>query len=169
MKYKDLIQFDPIDEIIQFGKLDNDDYRVKLVKSFVNSKLYETHIIPQICAKLDLNATTETKGIQIVGNYGTGKSHLMSLFSIIAENADYLPLLQSQKAKDWLKTIAGKYMVYRFELGNSQELWDIVTYKIDTALSNWGVNYSITDDNTPATYSEKLVRMMAAFEEVYPD
>lgn len=169
MKYKDLIQFDPIDEIIQFGKLDNDDYRVKLVKTFVNSKLYETHIIPQICAKLDLNATTETKGIQIVGNYGTGKSHLMSLFSIIAENADYLPLLQSQKAKDWLKTIAGKYMVYRFELGNSQELWDIVTYKIDTALSNWGVNYSITDDNTPATYSEKLVRMMAAFEEVYPD
>ena len=169
MKYKDLIQFDPIDEIIKFGQLDNDDYRAKLVKNFVCSNLYETHIIPQICAKLDLNATTETKGIQIVGNYGTGKSHLMSLFSIIAENADYLPLLQSQKAKDWLKTIAGKYMVYRFELGNNQELWDIVCYQIDKALAAWGVDYSITDDTTPATYSEKLQLMMAAFEEVYPD
>ena len=71
MKYKDLIQFDPIDEIIKFGQLDNEDYRAKLVKNFVCSNLYETHIIPQICAKLDLNATTETKGIQIVGNYGT--------------------------------------------------------------------------------------------------
>ncbi len=167
MKYKELIQFDPIDEIIKFGQLDNEDYRAKLVKNFVCSNLYETHIIPQICAKLDLNATTETKGIQIVGNYGTGKSHLMSLFSIIAENADYLPLLQSQKAKDWLKTIAGKYMVYRFELGNNQELWDIVCYQIDKALAAWGVDYSISEDTTPATYSEKLQLMMAAFEEVH--
>lgn len=169
MKYKDLIQFDPIDEIIKFSKLDNDDYRTKLVKNFVCSNTYETFIIPQICAKLDLNATTETKGIQIVGNCGTGKSHLMSLFSIIAENAGYLPLLQSHKAKEWLKTIAGKYMVYRFELGNHQELWEIITYKIDIALEQWGVDYFISDDNTPASYSEKLERMMAAFEEKYPD
>ena len=32
MKYSDLIQFDPIDEIIKFGQLDNEDYREKLVK-----------------------------------------------------------------------------------------------------------------------------------------
>lgn len=169
MKYKDLIQFDPIDEIIKFTQLENEDYRAKLVKNFVCSELYEKHIIPQISAKLDLNTTIETKGIQIVGNYGTGKSHLMSLFSIIAENADYLPLLQNQVARDWLKTIAGKYMVHRFELGNNQELWDIICYQIDKALAKWGVNYSISDDNTPATYSEKLQLMMATFEEVYPD
>lgn len=169
MKYRDLIQFDPIDEIIKFGKLDNEDYREKLVRNFVCSSAFENYIIPQICAKLDLNATTETKGIQIVGNYGTGKSHLMSLFSIIAENADYLPLLQSEKAKEWLKTIAGKYMVYRFELGNHQELWDIVTYKIDAALAQWGVDYSISDDNSPKSYSEKMECMLAAFEEKYPD
>lgn len=169
MKYKDLIQFDPIDEIIKFGQLDNEDYRAKLVKNFVCSQTFENHIIPQICGKLDLNAITETKGIQIVGNYGTGKSHLMSLFSIVAENSDYLPMVQSEKAKDWLKTIAGKYMVYRFELGNSQELWDVITYKIDTALEEWGVNYSISEDTTPRTYSEKLALMMATFEEKYPD
>lgn len=169
MKYKELIQFDPIDEIIKFGQLDNEDYRAKLIKNFVCSKTFEDHIIPQICVKLDLKATTETKGIQIVGNYGTGKSHLMSLFSIIAENEDYLPMVQSSKAKDCLKTIAGKYMVYRFELGNSQELWDIVTFKIDTALEEWGVDYSISDDGSLRSYSEKLELMMAAFEEKYPD
>lgn len=169
MKYKDLIQFDPIDEIIKFGQLDNEDYRAKLVKNFVCSQTFENYIIPQICGKLDLNATTETKGIQIVGNYGTGKSHLMSLFSIIAENADYLPMVQSEKAREWLKTIAGKYMVYRFELGNSQELWDIVTFKIDNALEEWGVDYSISDDDSLRSYSEKLELMMAAFEEKYPD
>src|SRR5574344_1778956 len=116
MQYRDLIQFDPIDEIIKFGKLDNDDYRAKLVKNFVCSSTYEDFIIPQICGKLDLNSSVETKGIQIVGNYGTGKSHLMYLFSIIVENAEYLQLLQSQKAKDWLKTIASKYIFYLFDL-----------------------------------------------------
>lgn len=169
MKYNDLIQFDPIDEIIKFGQLDSEDYRAKLVKNFVCSQTFENYIIPQICGKLDLNATTETKGIQIVGNYGTGKSHLMSLFSIIAENSDYLSMVQSEKAREWLKTIAGKYMVYRFELGNSQELWEVITYKIDCALQTWGVDYSISDDTSPRSYSEKLELMMEAFEEKYPD
>ena len=50
MKYRDLIQFDPIDEIIKFSKLGSDDYREKLVRDFVCSKAYEEIIIPQICA-----------------------------------------------------------------------------------------------------------------------
>lgn len=169
MKYSELIQFDPIDEIIKFDKLESDDYRAKLVKNFVCSTAFEERIIPQICSKLDLGANTETKGIQIVGNYGTGKSHLMSLFSIIAEDADYLQMIHSAKAKDWLKTIAGKYFVYRFELGNTQELWDIITYRIDEALEQWGVDYCISDDDSPASYTDKLQKMMAAFEDKYPD
>lgn len=52
MKYSDLIQFDPIDEIIKFGQLDNEDYREKLVKNFVCSQTFENYIIPQICGKL---------------------------------------------------------------------------------------------------------------------
>lgn len=58
MKYNDLIQFNPIDEIIKFGQLDNEDYRAKLVKNFVCSQTFENYIIPQICAKLDLNASS---------------------------------------------------------------------------------------------------------------
>ena len=45
MKYKELIQFDPIDEIIKFGKLDDEDYRAKLVRNFVCSTAYEDRII----------------------------------------------------------------------------------------------------------------------------
>ena len=43
MKYKDLIQFDPIDEIIKFSKLDNEDYRSKIVGNFVCSRTYEEY------------------------------------------------------------------------------------------------------------------------------
>ena len=126
MKYKDLIQFNPIDEIIKFEKLDNEDYRANIVKNFVCSKTFEEYTIPTISRHLDFSSSLETKGIQIVGNYGTGKSHLMSLFSIIAEDEKYLDLLQNKKAKDALKKIAGKYLVHRFEIGSSNDLWTIV-------------------------------------------
>ena len=102
MKYRELIQFNPIDEIIKFEKLDNEDYRTNVVKNFVCSETFESYTIPTICKHLDFSRPVETKGIQIVGNYGTGKSHLMSLFSIIAEDEKYLDLLQNEKAKDAL-------------------------------------------------------------------
>ncbi len=100
MKYKELIQFNPIDEIIKFEKLDNEDYRTNVVKNFVCSETFESYTIPTICRHLDFSRPIETKGIQIVGNYGTGKSHLMSLFSIIAEDKQYLVLLQNKNAKE---------------------------------------------------------------------
>ena len=169
MKYKDLIQFESVDEIIKFDKLNDDDYRDRLVKTFVCSNSFENYIIPRICRELDLDSIQETRGLQIVGNYGTGKSHLMSLFSIIAEDAHYLDFLGNQNAKNCLQKIAGRYKVVRFEISGSDSLWDMITYQIDKYLEEWGVDYSIYDDNRPVPYYDKLEKMMAAFEEAYPD
>ena len=169
MKYKDLIQFESVDEIIKFDKLNDGDYRDRLVKTFVCSNAFENFIIPRICRELDLDSTQETRGIQVVGNYGTGKSHLMSLFSIIAEDAHYLDFLNNQKAKECLQKIAGRYKVVRFEISGTDSLWDMITYQIDKYLEEWGVDYSIYDDNRPVPYYDKLEKMLAAFEEAYPD
>lgn len=169
MKYKELIQFDPINEVVKFDRLGDDDYRRSLVKNFVFSDTYEKIIIPELCKNLDYTASYDTFGIQIVGNYGTGKSHLMSLFSLIAENQDYLPLVQSDKARKALGNIAGKYKIIRFELGNDEELWKIVCYQIDLQLKKWDISYSILDDNSPDSYTDKLNRLAAYFEEKFPD
>lgn len=180
MKYKELIQFEPINEVVKFDRLGEDDYRKSLVRNFVFSKAYEETIIPRICENLDYSQTYrpfqtnlfggfDTFGIQIVGNYGTGKSHLMSIFSLIAEDASYLDLVSNAKAKEALGAIAGKYKVIRFELGNDQELWDIVCYRLDKGLAEFGVNYSITSDTTNDSYAEKLSKAMAHFEEKYPN
>ena len=156
MKYRELIQFNPIDEIIKFEKLDNEDYRTKVVKNFVCSETFESYTIPTICKHLDFSRPLETKGIQIVGNYGTGKSHLMSLFSIIAEDKKYLDLLQNTKAKEALEKIAGKYLVHRFEIGSNNDLWTIVAWEIDKALDEWGVDYCLSDDTTPDSYADAV-------------
>lgn len=169
MKYRDLIQFESVDEIIKFDKLSDDDYREQLVKTFVVSNSFENFIIPRICRELDLDSVQETKGLQVIGNYGTGKSHLMSLFSIIAEDTRYLDFLNNQKAKECLQKIAGRYKVLRFEISGQDSLWEILTYQIDKYFEEWGIDYSIFEDNRPVPYYEKLEKMLAAFEEVYPD
>lgn len=169
MKYKDLIQFDPVDDIIKFSKLGNVNYKEKIVKTFVCSDSYINYVLPTAVNNLSLESTEETKGLQVVGNYGTGKSHLMSLISTIAEDASYLPMLKDERARHILESIAGKYQVRSFELGSTSELWTLICNQIDIALRGWGIDYSISNDNAPDMYTDKLERMMAVFEEAFPD
>jgi len=167
MRYKELIQFDPIEEVIKFNQLSNADYRQALIKNFVFSKAYETTIIPEICRDLDFTSNSETFGLQIVGDFGTGKSHLMSLFSLIAEDETLLPLVANEKARRVLGVIAGKYKIIRFEMGSTDELWNIVCEQMDDAFKSWGLNYSIAADNR-GMYKDRLNRMMSAFEQEFP-
>ncbi|MBE6339841.1 MAG: hypothetical protein E7069_03750 [Bacteroidales bacterium] len=167
MKYRDLIQFEPINEVVKFDRLQENDYRRSLVSDFVFSEAYEKNIIPTLCKNLDYTASYDTYGLQIVGNYGTGKSHLMSLFSLVAEDEQYLEFVKSDTARQVLRNIAGKYKVVRFELGSNDELWRIVCHQIDLQLEKWGVDYSIEKDDKPDMYTDKLNRMMAQFEETF--
>ncbi len=173
MKYRDLIQFEPINEVVQFDLIKNGteedkaNYKRSLVSNFVFSETYEKVIIPEICRNLDYTAGYETFGLQIVGNYGTGKSHLMSLFSLVAEDAELLPLVKSDSARQVLSNIAGRYMIIRFELGSTEELWNIVCEQIDDTITSWGMNYSISADNK-GMYRDRLNRLMANFEEAFP-
>ena len=169
MKYSELIQFEPLNEVVKFNRLIDDAYRENLVKTYVFSKAYEDTIIPEVCKNLDYTAMYDTFGLQIVGTYGTGKSHLMSLISLVAENAEYLPLVQNDKAVQVLKNIAGKYRIIRFELGSADELWNLICHQIDLKFQEWGIHYSIAADNKPDMYKDKLMRMMAQFEAAFPD
>lgn len=169
MKYSELIQFEPLNEVVKFNRLSEEEYRKNLVKTYVFSKAYEDTIIPEVCKNLDYTASYDTFGLQIVGTYGTGKSHLMSLISLVAENADYLPLVQNEKAAQVLKNIAGKYKIIRFELGSTEELWSLICHQIDIKFREWGISYSIAADTKPDMYKDKLLRMMAQFEAAFPD
>ena len=167
MKYRDILQFDPITDVIQLDKLESSDYRDDIIKSFVYPDYFVETIIPEIVRNLKFGERNK-KGIQIIGNYGTGKSHLMSLVSLIAENSGYLDKVTNSKANDILAPIAGKYMVHRFEMQTTRQLWDIVTFQLQRYLNDINVDYTFDPDSLKM-YSEQLDEMMAAFEEKYPD
>jgi RNAse (barnase) inhibitor barstar len=168
MKYKELINFEPITEIVKFSETHKVDYQKNLIKSFVFSDTFKNHLIPLMVRNIDFNFSGESFGIQVVGNYGTGKSHLMSLVSLIAENGDLLELVKEDKPKKDLQAIAGKFKVLRFELGGTDSLWDFVTFKIENYFKELGVDFSF-EGHGSITYADKLKLMMAEFEEKFSD
>ena len=167
MKYRDILQFEPITDVIQLDKLGSSDYREDIIKTFVYPDYFVETIIPEIVRNLRFGERNQ-KGIQIIGNYGTGKSHLMSMVSLIAENEAYLDKVTNDKAKLVLAPIAGKYKVHRFEMQTDRKLWDIVTFQIQRFLDELGVDYKF-DPESLKMYSEQLDEMMVAFEEKFPD
>ena len=168
MIYNELLQFEPINEAVKFARLSDDEYCASLVRNFVFSEEYENNIIPELCNYLDYSAGCRYRGLMIVGTQGTGKSHLMSLFSLIAENEEYLPLVQNDRARHMLGTIAGKYKVVRLELGRDDELWHIIRYQIAQKLKEWGIDYFPLSDDRPDMFDNKLHIMMEQFEEAFP-
>lgn len=168
MKYQELINFEPITEVVKFSETHKDDYQKNLVKTFVFSKTFKDHLIPLMVRNIDFETSGESFGLQVVGNYGTGKSHLMSLVSLIAENAELLPLVQEEKPRKELEKISGRFKVLRFELGGTDSLWDFVTYKIEDYFKSLGLTFSF-DGHGKITYADKLKIMMSEFEEQFPD
>ncbi len=168
MKYSELIQFEPITEVVKFSETNKSDYQMNLVKTFVFSETFKDHLIPLMVRNLDFTYSGESFGLQVVGNYGTGKSHLMSLVSLIAEHEELIDLVQEEKPKKSLKAISGKFKVLRFELGGTESLWDFVTFKIESYFDEIGINFSFNGHGA-ITYADKLKLMMSEFEEKFPD
>ncbi len=168
MKYKDILNFEPITEVVKFSRTSESDYQKTLVKTFVFSDTFKNHLIPLMIRNLDFNYSGESFGLQVVGNYGTGKSHLMSLVSLLAEDALLIELVNDEKPKKDLKSIAGKFKVLRFELGNTESLWEVITFQIENYLISQGINFSF-DGHGPKPYFDKLLLMMAEFEDKFPD
>ena len=168
MKYNELLNFEPINEVVKFNRTSEVDYQNSLIQSFVFSDTFKNNLIPLMIKNLDFNYGGESFGLQVVGNYGTGKSHLMSLVSLIAGNSTLIELISDEKPKNDLKAIAGKFKVLRFELGNTESLWEVVTYHIEEFLNSLGIKFSF-DGHGPKPYFDKLQLMMAEFEEKFPD
>ncbi|WP_207425049.1 DUF6079 family protein [Pedobacter sp. SYSU D00535] len=167
MQYKELIQFEPITTVVKLVTAADLSVAETLVKSFVFSNKMQEDVREVIIKNLKAEPTYETKGIQIVGSYGTGKSHLMSLVSAIAENAELLDHLQNDELKKDFEAIAGHYKVLRFEIGTDKPLKDIVFAQIERYLSKEGVDFAF-DEDSHFSWKELIQQMIASFEAKFP-
>ena len=146
MKYRDLIQFDPIESVIVLRSADDKSKAEELVRSYVMSDSMAELIHAKIISQLRLENVIDNKGVLLVGNYGTGKSHLMSVISAIASSAELLPLAQNAQFREDAACIAGRFEVLRIEIGSTaMSLRGIITSNLEQDLARRGISYGTSD------------------------
>ena len=170
MKYNELIQFDPIVTVIELKSADDSTKAKELVRSYVMSDHMADLVTAKILSQLGLEDVVDNKGVLLVGNYGTGKSHLMSIISAIAADSAYLELAQNEKFRTAARSIAGKFEVLRIEIGSTEaSLRTIITNNIEQDLERRGITYKFPDVGNITNNKDALVAMMSAFGGKYGD
>lgn len=169
MQYGDLIQFEPIESVIQLLDANRPDEAKKLVATYVISDDMADRIAGQMIPQLSFDESVDHKGVLIVGNYGTGKSHLMSVLSLVAEDDAYVPMLHHPKVRDAAGAIAGKFKVHRIEISSQMSLRDIITQELEAFLENHGISYSFPPADKVVNNKAAFEEMMAAFHDAHPN
>src|SRR5438552_3836150 len=120
MKYRDLIQFDPIQTVKVLTEAENIARAREDVRTFVFSDRMLDLLGDVIVPNLRFDRPADTRGLLIVANYGTGKTHLMSVISSVAEHAELADLLTRKEAAGAFRAVAGLFQVIRCEIGATQ-------------------------------------------------
>lgn len=170
MKYADLISFNPIESIIQLTSANDVDKEAELVRSYVMSDDMADKLKNNMLSQLRLDEVVDNKGVLLVGNYGTGKSHLMSLISAVARDSSYLNSVQNKRFASDATCIAGKFEVLRIEIGAVQmSLRNIILNKVQQDFKDHGLSFSFPDERDIITNKEVLLNMMEIFASKYAD
>lgn len=169
MHYGDLIQFEPIESVIQLLDANRPDEATKLVSTYVISDDMAERIANLMIPQLSFDEAVDHKGILVVGNYGTGKSHLMSVLSLVAEDAAYVPLIHHPKVAETAKAIAGKFKVHRIEISSQMSLRDIITQQLEFFLEKHGIGYTFPLADKVTNNKAAFEEMMTAFAQVHPN
>lgn len=170
MKYQDLIQFDPIETVVQLRDADQAGAARNLVSTYVISDEMAERLTELVIPQLQFDQPVDNKGVLVVGNYGTGKSHLMSVISSVAADADLQQELSHQAVRDKASEIAGRFQVVRTEIGAvTMSLRDILVTQLEEHLENLGVAYEFPAAGTITSHKCAFEDMMARFQAVYPD
>lgn len=170
MKYSELISFNPIEDVIQLTTADDANKAREYVKTYVMSDAMADSLQAPVIDQLQMDEVVDNKGVLVVGNYGTGKSHLMSVISAIAKDADNLQYLQNKKFAKSMEPIAGKFEVLRIEIGGvTMSLREILFGFIQEDFDARGIDYDVPDFDTVKDNKKLIKDMMMAFNDKYPD
>ena len=170
MKYRDLIQFDPIESVVQLRDADKSGSARHLVDTYVISDEMAKRLTDLVIPQMQFDQPVDNKGLLVVGNYGTGKSHFMSVVSSLAADSSLRESLNHPDVRDAANQIAGRFKVIRTEIGaTTMSLRDIVVAELEEHLEKLGVEYVFPEADTIANHKMAFEDMMAKFAEVFPE
>lgn len=170
MKYSELINFKPIESTIQLLDANQEMKARELVETYVMSDTMADQLKARLIDQLQMEEVIDNKGVLVVGNYGTGKSHLMSVISAVANDERNLAYLQNKRFAEAMEPIAGKFEVLRIEIGGViMSLTDIICGRIDDDFKARGIDFDMPDYSTVKDPKQLIRDIMKAFASKYSD
>lgn len=170
MKYSELIHFEPVESIVQLRETSQQDYAFNLIDTYVISDRMAELIDEVIIEQLQFEKPADNKGLLVVGNYGTGKSHLMSVISTIAETEGTSDRINNARVAKRAKEIEGKFKVIRSEIGaTTMTLRDFICEEISYQLQEMGIDFTFPPMDKVRSNKDAFVEMMGKFNEMYPE
>ncbi|HPB88282.1 MAG TPA: DUF6079 family protein, partial [Thermotogota bacterium] len=166
MKYASLIQFEPIVSIIQLRDADKTAAAQRLVQTYVISSEMAEKLVSLVFPQLQFDQPVDNKGLLVVGNYGTGKSHLMSVISALAENGDLAKYLNDKSVANAAGRISGRFKVIRTEIGaTTMSLRDILVAELEEHLATMDASYTFPAADKVSNNKRSFEEMMTAFHQ----
>ena len=120
MLYRELVRFEPIDSVVQLQEAAEVAGARRLVETYVISERMADQLAGVVVPQLQFLRPADNRGVLVVGNYGTGKSHLLSVLSAVAEHPELAGALRHPGVRAAAADIAGRFKVLRVEVGAVQ-------------------------------------------------
>lgn len=167
MKYRDVIQFAPIETVVQLRQAEEVDSARSLVRSLVVSQRLAEDLRINVAAHLSFR-NANAKGVFVVGNYGTGKSHVMSVVAGIAEHASLVDDVQTELLDGAFGEVAGQFVVVRAEINGMMSLRDFVMGELKDHLASVGVEIAVPPEHEVRNHKDVFDGMMDRLAAVHP-
>lgn len=170
MKYSELICFKPIESTIQLLETADKKIAQDMVQTYVMSDVMAENLKATVIDQLQMEEVVDNKAVMIVGNYGTGKSHLMSVIAAIATDAENLAFAQNKRFAEDMTVIAGKFEVLRLKIdGLTMPLREIILAEIEDDFADRGIEYTVPDLDHVRDNARLIKEVMQKFQSKYPD
>lgn len=170
MKYSELISFKPIESTIQLLETADKKVARDMVQTYVMSDTMTENLKATVIDQLQMEEVIDNKAVMIVGNYGTGKSHLMSVIASIATDDENLEYVQNKKFGEDMKIVAGKFKVLRLKVdGLTMPLREVILAEIEDDFTNRGIDYTVPNLDNVRDNARLIKEVMQAFQSKYPN
>ena len=166
MKIKELFNFEDIQQVIAIGNIENEQ---EMVEKFVISPNLKEDLL-EFLEYLKGNKPEKNTSVDVIGNYGTGKSHLLTFLSLILTNPEMVQYIQDDELKEEFASIDKEFLVVKYELpGQDKSLEDIFFYRVKKQLKeNYDVDISDIDINEKDP-KELVEEILLKIKEKYPN
>ncbi len=171
MKYSELISFEAIESVLKLKDADNKERAKEHARTFVMSPNLRKQLGGVVFKELQfLRPTGDNMGVFIVGNYGTGKTHLMSVVSAVCEHEDVLPNAEGdENLLEAMRLCHGKFKVVRITIGSTlRSLRDIICEGLTEVVARMGIEHKFPDARTINEHEPTFQELMAKVEAKYP-